>query len=114
MFVARHGVFLEKEFLTRKVSGRTVQLEEVQDKPLREDSTGDAIMAESIVEPMVEEAPAPWRSERLRNIRNLLLLNDDEPLTYAEVMVDPDSELWLDAMRSELKSMDDNSSLELG
>ena len=35
-------------------------------------------------------------------------MDNDEPLTYAKVMVDPDSELWLEAMRSELKSMDDN------
>ena len=29
VFVARHGVFLEKEFLNRKASGRTVRLEEI-------------------------------------------------------------------------------------
>ena len=95
MFVARHSVFLEKDFLTRNFSGRTVQLEEVRDKPLGEDSTSDAIMAEPIVEPVVEEAPAPRRSERLRNVCNVLLLDDDEPLTCAKAMVDPDSELWL-------------------
>ena len=44
----------------------------------------------------------------MRNASNVLLLDNDEPLTYAEAMVDPDSELWLEAMRSELKSMDDN------
>jgi hypothetical protein len=108
VFVARHGTFLEKEFLTRKASGRTVQLEEVRDKPLGEDSASDAFMAEPVREPVVEVAPAPRRSERLRNASNVLLLDNDEPLTYAEAMVDPDSELWLEAMRSELKSMDDN------
>ena len=29
VFVARHGVFLEKGFLNRKASGRTVRLEEI-------------------------------------------------------------------------------------
>ena len=29
MFVAKHGVFLEKEFLAKEVSGRTVQLDEI-------------------------------------------------------------------------------------
>src|SRR4051812_38107935 len=108
LFVARHGTFLEKEFLTRKASGRTVQLEEVRDKPLREDTTSDAITAELVSEPVVEVTPAPRRSEMLHITSNVLLLDNDEPLTYAEAMVDPNSELWLEAMRSELKSMDDN------
>src|SRR4051812_37375628 len=108
VFVARHGTFLEKEFLTRKASGRTVQVEEVRDKPLGEDSASDAFMAEPVREPVVEVAPTPRRSERLRNASNVLLLDNDEPLTYAEAMVDSDSELWLEAMRSELTSMDHN------
>ena len=33
---------------------------------------------------MLEVAPAPQRSERLRNASNVLLLDNDEPLTYAE------------------------------
>ena len=63
---------------------------------------------------MVEVAPAPRRSRRLRNASNVLLLDNDEPLTYAEAMVVPYCELWLEAMRSELKSMDENQVLELG
>ena len=35
------------------------------------------------------------------------------PTTYAEVMVSPDSEAWLEAMRSELKSMDENQVWDL-
>ena len=31
MFVAKHGVFLENEFLTKEVSGRTVQLNEISE-----------------------------------------------------------------------------------
>ena len=59
VFVARHDTFLEKEFLSRKASGRTVQIEEVRDIPLGEDSASDAILAEPVREPMVEVAPAP-------------------------------------------------------
>ena len=89
MFGARHSTFVEKEFLTRKASGRTVQLEEVRDKPPGENSASDAITAEPVREPVVEVALAPRRSERLRNASNVLLLDNDEPLTYAEAMVDP-------------------------
>ena len=34
VFVARNGVFLEKEFLKGEKSGRTVQLEKVRDEPI--------------------------------------------------------------------------------
>ena len=40
--------------------------------------------------------------------RDVLLLNNDEPMTYTEVMLDPDSEKWQSAMRSEIDSMGDN------
>ena len=59
MFVARNGVFLEKEFLSKGVSGSKVQLEEIWDVP-------ETILAptepsrdeQEVVEPVVEE-PAP-------------------------------------------------------
>ena len=105
VFVARSGVFLEKEFLTKGTSGRSVRLEEVQDEPVGCASTSDAIVAEQIEEPVATEGPQPRRSARLREARELLLLDNDEPATYAEAMVDPDSEKWLNAMRYEIGSM---------
>jgi len=33
VFVARNGVFLEKEFLSKEVSGSKVQLEEIREVP---------------------------------------------------------------------------------
>ena len=39
---------------------------------------------------------------------DILLLDNDEPMTYAEAMMDPDSEKWQSAMRSEIDSMGDN------
>ena len=57
MFVARNRVFLEKEFLKGEKSGRTVQLEEVRDEPIRQDSTCDANVAEQVEMPMAREAP---------------------------------------------------------
>jgi hypothetical protein len=38
----------------------------------------------------------------------VILLDDDEPTTYAEAMMDPDSEEWQSAMRSEIDSMSEN------
>ena len=42
VFVARNGVFLEKEFLKKEKSGQKVYLEEIQDEPIGKDSTSDA------------------------------------------------------------------------
>ena len=57
MFVARNGVFLEKESLKGEKSGRTVQLKEVRDEPIGQDSTSDANVAEQVEMPMATEAP---------------------------------------------------------
>jgi hypothetical protein len=69
--------------------------------------------------PVVREArPQPRRSERARRATDKLnliimgerdiLLDNDEPLTYAEAMMYPDSEKWQSAMRSKIDYMDDN------
>ena len=111
LFVARNGVFLEKEFLKEEKSGRMVQLEEVRDEPIGQDSTSDANVAEQVEMPMATEAPPqPRRSARLRlrAARELLLSDNDESTTYAEAMADPDSERWQDAMKSEIESMKEN------
>ena len=67
VFVARNGVFLEKEFLKGEKSGRTMQLEEVRDEPIGLDSTSDANVAEQVEAPIAKEAqPQPRRWARLR------------------------------------------------
>ena len=110
MFVAQNGVFLEKEFLKRDKSGQKMYLEEVQGESLGQPSTSDAIVAEPVEEPVATQPPPqPQRSARLRELHgDVLLFDDDEPATYAEEMMDPDSEKWQSAMRSGIDSMEDN------
>jgi hypothetical protein len=109
VFVAWNGVFLEKEFLKKEKSGQKVYLEEVQDEPIGQDSTSDANVAEQVEIPVVREAPPqPLRSVRLHAAHEILLLDSDEPATYAEAMMDPDSEKWQSGMRSEIDSMGEN------
>jgi hypothetical protein len=55
-----------------------------------------------------EAPPQPRRSARLRAVCEILLLDSDEHATYAEAMIDPDSEKWQSAMRSEIDSIGDN------
>jgi hypothetical protein len=120
VFVARNGVFLEKEFLKREKCRQKVYLEEVQDEPLGQDFISDANVAERVEMPVARKAPPqPRRSERTRRATDkpnlmitgecdILLLDNDEPMTHAEVMMDPDSEKWQSAMRSEIDSKDNN------
>ena len=109
VFVARNGVFLKKEFLKGEKSGRTVQLKEVRDEPIGQDSTSDINVAEKVEMPKaIEASPQPQKSARLRAARELLLLDNDEPATYAEAMANPDSERWQDAMKYIIESMKEN------
>jgi len=82
VFVARNGVFLEKEFLKGEKNGKTVRLEEVQDEPIGQESMSDASVAEQVEISMAREAPPqPRRSARLRELWEILLLDNDEPVT---------------------------------
>jgi hypothetical protein len=119
VFVAHNGVFLEKDFLSKRVCGRKVQLEEIQETPKNVSALTDPVQEVQEVIPPDVEAPAPHRSIRARHViekftlltmeqYDVLLLDNDEPITYTEAMMGPDSEKWLGAMESEKESMHDN------
>ena len=58
----------------------------------------------------------PRRSTRVRSapewygnpVLEVMLLDHDEPTNYKEAMVSPDSAKWLEAMKSEMRSMFEN------
>jgi hypothetical protein len=59
VFVARNGIFLEKEFLSKGVNGTKVQLEEIRDVPeMVFGPTEHSRDEQGVVEPVVEE-PSP-------------------------------------------------------
>ena len=114
VFVSRHAVFLEKEFILEEDSGSNFELEEIQDN---EDEM------EQELEPQVVETDAPStqvlrRSGRIRNAPErygylmehdeMLIIENDEPTSYQEVLSSIDKQKWLDAMNSEMDSMYDN------
>ena len=67
VFVARNGVFLEKEFLSKEIGGSKVQLEEIREVPETVSAPTEPSRDEQeVVEPVVEE-PAPRRSVRARH-----------------------------------------------
>ena len=121
-FVAKNGSFLEKEFLSKEVSGRKVELDEVTvPTPLLESSSSQKSVRVTTT-PISEEAndddhvtsdqvtTEPRRSTRVRSapewydnsVMEVMLLDHDEPTNYEEATMSPDSKKWLEAMKSEI------------
>src|SRR4051812_10531628 len=126
IFVAKNGSFLEKEFLSKEVSGRKVELDEVlalepessaaqenvsvMPPPIREEvndddhETSDQIATELCRSTRTRSAPE-WYGNPVLEI---MLLDNGEPSNYEEAMAGPDSNKWLEAMQSEIGSMYEN------
>ncbi|GJU36436.1 retrotransposon protein, putative, ty1-copia subclass [Tanacetum coccineum] len=118
--VARYAEFFEKRLISQEISGRAVDLEEIQEE---EDTTPSEITSNipqevEGFEPPQEEVIPIRRSERTRRATNRLCLNVEveehslgdlgEPANYKAAMLDPESKKWVDAMNAEMQSMIDN------
>ncbi|KAK9009129.1 hypothetical protein V6N11_080598 [Hibiscus sabdariffa] len=118
VFVARTRVFLKKEFLTNSRKGRNIELEEVQQQQ-------DIELEVEEISQEVEENSTDLETQPLRRSTrerheperygflvtthgDVLLVDQDELRTYQEAVSSPNSEKWLEAMRSEMDSMSDN------
>ena len=122
IFVAKIGSFLEKEFLSKEMSVRKVELDEVTiPAPLLESSSSQKSVP-VIPTPISEEVndddhetsdqvvTEPRRSTRVRSapewygnpILEVMLLDHGEPTNYEEAMMSPDSAKWLEAIKSEI------------
>ncbi|KAK1631342.1 hypothetical protein QYE76_005657 [Lolium multiflorum] len=129
IFVAKNGTFLEKEFLTKEVTGRKVELDEIDESILVDQSSAVPEVVPVPPTPATEEAndndhetsneetTEPRRSTRERTTPdwydpclNVMIVdnNDEDPATYEEAMMSPDSNKWQEAMKSEMGSMYDN------
>ena len=113
IFVAKNGSFLEKEFLSKEVSGRKVELDEVL--PLETVSSATQENVPVVPAPTREEvndddqdtsdqaSTELRRSTRTRStpewygnpVLEIMLLDNDEPSNYEEAMAGPDSNKWL-------------------
>ncbi|KAK8670758.1 hypothetical protein V6N13_037375 [Hibiscus sabdariffa] len=109
------GVFLKREFLSKKGDHRNIELEEVQQQQVDEPEIEQ-------VSQVVEENSTDLETQPLRRSTrehhvpercgflvtthgDIILMDQDEPKTYQEAVSSPDSEIWLEAMRSEMDSM---------
>src|SRR5215216_6075024 len=125
IFVAKNGSFLEKEFLSKEVSGRKVELDEVivpspeleisssqksvlvMPTPISEEvnndghETSDQVTTEHRRSTRVRSTPV-WYGNPVLEV---MLLDHDKPTNYEEAMMGPDSVKWLQAMKYEIGSM---------
>src|SRR6516162_5228628 len=116
VFVALHAVFLEKEFMNAMDSGRKVELDEDRSETAIDTSLSEPDQSH---DDMVEPQPVTQEVHRSGRIRrepdrygylisphvDVNLIEDNEPTTYEEAILDIDYGNWLDAMKSEMDSM---------
>ena len=119
VFVAHNGVFLEREFVSKRVSGSKTSLEEVQEPQIVIEPSMEILQDSQPVVESTSSAQGPRRSSRFHhelnrygfsvtNDKALELVDKDAPTTYHEAMMSPDSEKWIQAMKSEMQSIYDN------
>ena len=113
-FVAKNGSFLEKEFLSKEVAGRKIELDEViVPSPKLESSSSQKsvpVIPTSINdddhETLDQVTTEPRRSTRVRSapewygnpILEVMLLDHGEPTNYEEAIMSPNSSKWLQTM----------------
>ncbi|GKE55159.1 retrotransposon protein, putative, ty1-copia subclass, partial [Tanacetum coccineum] len=119
----KHAEFFEKRLINQEISGRAIDLEEIQEE---EDTSPFEITSNIPQEVEGFEPPQPpqeqeiliRRSERTHRAPNRLCLNIEveehslgdlnEPTSYKAAMLDSKSNKWIDAMNTEIQSMMDN------
>nr|GEW72804.1 hypothetical protein [Tanacetum cinerariifolium] len=117
--VARYAEFFEKNLITQEIRGRAVDLEEIQDEDKSpSEITSKIPMKVKGFEPPQEEVILIRRSERTHRAPDHLCLNVEieehslgdlnEPASYKAIMLDSESNKWIDSMNVEIQSMIDN------
>nr|GEV77640.1 hypothetical protein [Tanacetum cinerariifolium] len=117
--VARYAEFFEKNLITQEVSGRNIDLKEIQDEDTSPfEITSKIPMEVEGFEPPQEEVISIRRSKKTHRAPNRLWLNVEveehslgdlnEIASYKAAMLDSESNKWIDAMNVEIQSMIDN------
>nr|GEY08815.1 zinc finger, CCHC-type [Tanacetum cinerariifolium] len=119
IIVARYAEFFEKNLITQEVSGRAMDLVEIQDEDASpSEITSKIPMEVEGFEPPQEEVIPICRSKMTHRAPDSLCLNVEvekhslgdlnEPSSYKAVMLDSESNKWIDAMNAEIQSMINN------
>ncbi|GKA44264.1 retrotransposon protein, putative, ty1-copia subclass [Tanacetum coccineum] len=124
VFVARRGVFLEREMISKEDSGSKIDLEEIQESADEEPIVNIDTQQEVVtpVEPNDISLPIRRTSNRVSKppqfyygfhieedkISDSTLSELDEPANYKEAMASPEATKWKEAMKSKIQSVYDN------
>ncbi|GJR24526.1 retrotransposon protein, putative, ty1-copia subclass [Tanacetum coccineum] len=124
VFVARRGVFLEREIISKEESGSKINLEEIQESVNEEPIVNTDTQQEVVthVKPddislrihrtsdRVNKPPQFYYGFHIEEgkISDSTLSELDEPANYKEAMASPEAAKWKEAMKSEIWSMYDN------
>ncbi|GJS95092.1 retrotransposon protein, putative, ty1-copia subclass [Tanacetum coccineum] len=124
VFVARRGVFLEREMISKEDSGSKIDLEEIQEsvdeEPIVNTNTQQEVVTP--VEPDDISLPIRRTSSRVSKpsqdpqfyngfhieedkISDSTLTELNEPANYKEAMASPEAAKWKEAMKSEIQSI---------
>ncbi|KAJ9544124.1 hypothetical protein OSB04_023831 [Centaurea solstitialis] len=109
LFIARRGVFRERELIAKEVSGSNIDFDEVQES---DDEILTLALALNLRSTRVSHPPEFYglhiTVEGDTLISDSTLVNLDEPASYKEAMEGPEAAKWKEAMDSEIQSMHDN------
>ena len=118
LFVLKHVVFLEKEFLLREDSGSKVKLSEVQDAltDVSHLTEPEVVIHDDELIDDSSKTQVLRRTSRIRYVlerygflsreqKDVLLIENDEPTTYEESLNSSESDQWLIAVNIEMDSM---------
>nr|GEZ95782.1 retrotransposon protein, putative, Ty1-copia subclass [Tanacetum cinerariifolium] len=114
-----YAEFLEKNLISQEVSGRVVELEEIQDEDTSpSENTSEISMEIECFKPPQEEVVLVRRSAKTHRASDHLCLNVEveehslgdlnEPANYKAAILDPESDKWLDTMNVKMQFMNDN------
>ncbi|GJS04091.1 putative RNA-directed DNA polymerase [Tanacetum coccineum] len=127
VFVARRGVFLEREMISKEDSGSKIDLEEIQESvdeepiittdtqqevvtPVKPDDISLLIRRTSSRVSKPSQDPQFYYGFHIEEdkISDSTLTELNKPANYKEAMASPESSKWKEAMKSEVQSMYDN------
>ena len=120
MFIRLRAIFLEKEFLSEGTIASKIELNEVQqqEEPIHTQTTIESDLIRSNPEPIMQPSRRSGRVQHPPDRYYGYLVQDGDPveldennedlITYMDAMQRFDSELWLEAMKSEMESMEIN------
>ncbi|GJW28492.1 retrotransposon protein, putative, ty1-copia subclass [Tanacetum coccineum] len=104
VFVARRGVFLEREMISKEDSGSKIDLKEIQESANEEPIINTNTQQEVVTPVETDDISLPVRRTKDK-ISDSTLTELNKPANYKEVMASLEVAKWKKAMKSEIQSM---------